>query len=101
MCNNYTNNIYYPGHVVTATGARTSAVLFRKRGNIPKGSVPPQGSKFNNRRLTSLDLKGKVARLGDGWQVSGKSTDSVTACHPNDLTADQPYQPTRAPVYHQ
>ena len=28
-------------------GARTSAVLFRIKGNIFKGSVPPQGSKFH------------------------------------------------------
>ena len=27
----------------------------------------------NKRHLTSLDLKAKVVRLGDGWQVSGRS----------------------------
>ena len=41
-------------------GAITSAVLLRKRGNIPIGSVPPYGSKSNKRRLTSLDLNAKV-----------------------------------------
>ena len=40
--------------------ARTSAVLLRKRGNMPDGSEPPQGSKSNKRRLTSLDMKAKV-----------------------------------------
>ena len=46
-------------------GARTSAVLFRNGGSIPNGSVPPQGSKSNKRRLASPDLKAKVIRLGD------------------------------------
>ena len=27
--------------------------------------------------LTSFDLKAEVIRLGDGWQVSGRSTDSL------------------------
>ena len=58
-------------------GARTLAVLLTKRGNIPKRSVPPHGSKSNKRHLTSLDLKAKVTRLGDGWQVSSRSTDSL------------------------
>ena len=51
-------------------GAITSAVLLRKRGNIPFRSVPPQGSKSNKRRLTSLDPNAKVVRLGVGWHVS-------------------------------
>ena len=57
-------------------GAITS-VLLRKGGNIPYGSVPPWGSKSNKRHLTSLDLKAKVVRLGDGWQVSSRSTASL------------------------
>ena len=54
-------------------GAITSAVLL-KRGNIPNGSVPPYRSKSNKRCPTSLDLKAKMVRLGDGWQVSGRLT---------------------------
>ena len=49
------------------------------------------------RRLTSLDLNAKVVRLGDGWQVSCRSTasldcllskwsDSVQISHANRLT---------------
>ena len=30
--------------------------------------------------------------------VSCRSTDSLTSCHQNDLTSDQPHQPTRTPV---
>ena len=61
----------------TGEGGRTSAVRLRKGINIPYGSVPPQGSKSNKRRLASLDLKPKVIRLGDGGQVGGRLTDSL------------------------
>ena len=62
----------HPEHC-TKTGATTSAVFLRKRGNIPNDSVPPLGSNSNNIRLTSLDLKAKVVRLGDGCQVRCRS----------------------------
>ena len=78
-----------------------SAVLLRKGRIIPNGSVPPLGSKSNKRRLTSLDLKAKVVKPGDGWQVSGRSTDYQDCFFLNDPTADQPHQPTRISVHHQ
>ena len=31
----------------------------------------------NKRHLTSLDLKAKVVRLADGWQVNGRSTSAI------------------------
>ena len=64
-------------------GARTSAVLFKKRGNIPNGSVPPYASISSRSRFTSRDLKAKVVRLGDGWRVNGKSTGSLD-CFPSN-----------------
>ena len=35
------------------------------------------GPNFYKRLLTSLDLKEKVVNVGEGWQVSGRSTDSL------------------------
>ena len=46
------------------------------------GQKPPWGSKSNKKRLTSLDLKAKEVSLGDGWQVSGRSTDPLE-CSPS------------------
>ena len=57
-------------------GAITPAGLWRKRGNIPNGSVPPEGSKSNKRWVVSFALEAKVIRLRNRWQVSGRSTDS-------------------------
>ena len=58
------------------------------------------GSKSNKRLPTSLDLKAMVVRLGDCWQVSGRSTDSLDCLRQNDPTAYQPYQPIRTPAHH-
>ena len=52
------------------TGVHNISSSLTKRENTPNGSVPPYGSKYNKRRSTSLDLKTKVVRLGDVWQVS-------------------------------
>ena len=41
------------------------------------GRFPHKGLSLNKRRLISLDLKAKVVGFGDGWQVSGGSTDSM------------------------
>ena len=59
-------------------GAGTSAVLFNKRVNIPNGSVPPKESRSSSSHLTSRDLKAKVVRLGDGWQLDDRSIGSST-----------------------
>ena len=32
--------------------------------------MPPQESKFSKIRIASFDLKAKVARLGDEWQIN-------------------------------
>ena len=61
----------------TKAAAITSAVLLRNRENIRNGLVPLWGYKSKKRCVTSLDLKAKVIRLEDGWQVSGRSTDSL------------------------
>ena len=37
----------------------------------------PIRSNSNKRCLTSLDLKARAGGLGDGWQVSGRSTGSL------------------------
>ena len=55
---------------------RTSAVLVRKLGNIPKWSVPQQSYKSNKRRLTSLHLKAKVVRF-DYLVVSERQINSL------------------------
>ena len=44
--------------------------------------------------LTSLALKAKVVRLGDGWQVSADQQPPWTVCCQNDPTTEQPYQQT-------
>ena len=52
----------------------------------PTSSWPPQAADphteqlSNKRCLTSLDLKAKVMRHSDRWQVSSKSTDSLDDC---------------------
>ena len=57
-------------------GTITSAVLkkFRKHTQWVSAIIRV---KSNKRRLASLDLKAKVVKLGDGWQVSGRSTDTL------------------------
>ena len=41
------------------------------------GQCHHKGDKSNKRRLTSLDLKGKVVGLGDGWQVIERQINSL------------------------
>ena len=50
----------------TEIGARTSAVLLRKRVNNLNTSLSQYGSMSKKRRQTSLDLKAKVIRVGNG-----------------------------------
>ena len=64
-----------PYHRIQGLQDRSTGTL--RRENMPNGSVPPKGSKSNKRRLTSLDMRAKLVRLGDEWQVSGRSTDSL------------------------
>ena len=85
-------------------GARTTAVFFKKRGNIPNGSVPPQESRSSSSRFTSRDLKAKVGRLGDGWQVDGRSIGSLD-CFPSKwaysisaFATDSQTRPLPAPI---
>ena len=82
----------------TKTWAITSAVHLRKGGNIPKGSVPPYGSKSNKRRLTSLDLKAKETETDGKWEADQQPL--WTACCQNDPASNQPYQPSHTPVHH-
>ena len=82
----------------TTMGAIASAVLLRKRGDIPNGSVPPNGSMSNNRCLTSLDLRAKVVRLWDGWHVHSRWKDSLYWLLFKWSDSDLPYQQTHIPV---
>ena len=64
-----------------------------------------QGSKSSRRRSTSLDLKEKVIKLGGGWQVKCRSTDSLDcllskwsdsrSALPTDSHTSPPPGPTR------
>ena len=73
------------------------------RENIPNGSVSPYRSKSNKvkRRRTSHDLKAEGARLGDGWQVGGRSTGSLdyVLSKWSDSRSDLPTD-WHVPVYH-
>ena len=53
-----------------------SSSLKKKRKHIQWVSATIR-VKSNKRRLSSLDLNAKVVRLGDGWQVSSRSTASL------------------------
>ena len=52
-------------------------LLQRFADSIIEWVCAPIRVKSKKRRLTSLDLKAKVVSYGDGWQVSGRSTDSL------------------------
>ena len=77
---------------------RASAVYFKKRRNIPNGSVPPQESRSNRSGFTSRDQKAKVVRLEDGSQVNGRSTGSQD-CFPSRQvdSISLPSRPTHRP----
>ena len=73
-----------PKHYIKM-GAITSTVLLRKRGYIPNGSVPPQGSKSNKRRLTVK----RAQLLKINFQMSSiwaKGCMLVIVCVLSDLT---------------
>ena len=83
--------------------ARTTAVLFKKRGNITNGSVPPLESRSSRSCFTPHDLKAKIVRLGNRWQVDGRSTgspycfpskwaDSISAFPTDSQTTPRPAQ---------
>ena len=59
-----------------------------------------KGPSLTGDAITLFELKAKVTRLGDGRQVSGRSTDSLDCCCQNDLAADRPYRPASSPVHH-
>ena len=50
--------------------------FLQKKSNIPNCQCHRR-SKSNKRSRTSHDPNTKVVTLGDGWQVSGRSTDSL------------------------
>ena len=62
-----------PKHYTMMGGHNISSSLKKKRKHTQWVSA----SKSNKRHLTSLDLKAKVVRLGDGWHVSGRSIASL------------------------
>ena len=82
-----------PKYHAETKGQNLSCPL-QKWGNIPNMSMPPYESRSNRSRLTSSDLKAKLVRLGDRWQVDGRSQDPWTACYQSWLTANPPFQPT-------
>ena len=83
----------------TKTGGHNISSSLKKKGNIPNGSVPPKMSKSNKRRLTSLYLNAKVVRLGDEWQVRGRSTASLD-CLLSKWSDSRPALPTDSPPVH-
>ena len=88
--------------------------VFSKQGNYPDEEVTETSSTetdgqnirssfekkrnhtwwINKRSLTSLDLKAKVIRQADGWQVDDRSRVSLDCLLSKWSTDDQPYQPT-------
>ena len=82
-------------------GARISAVLLRKRGNVPNGSVPPWGSKSNKRRLTSLDLESgskPQRRLVNECLINGLPGLLAVKIIREQISLTNPL--TRTPVHH-
>ena len=77
-------------------GARTQAVK-KKRKHTQGLGCPHKGPSLTR---ATFDLNAKVLSLGDGWQVSSGSTDSLDCLRQNYLTAVRPYQPTHTPVHH-
>ena len=66
-----------------ATRGQTISSPLQKKNIYINGSVPPLESGANRSRLTSCDLQAKVVRLGDRWQVDGRSIGSLD-CFPSE-----------------
>ena len=58
-------------------GAIISAFSLEKEETYPMGQCHHKDQSLTRDALTSVDLKAKVIRLGDRWQFSGRSTDSL------------------------
>ena len=71
----------------------------KKEETFPMGQCHIE-SRSSRSRFTSRDLKAKVVRLGDGWQVDGRSTESL-GCFPSkwadSISAFPTYSQTRPP----
>ena len=66
-----------PPKYCTMTRGQTISSSLKKKRKHTQWVRAPIRSKSNKRRLTSLDLKANEVRLGDGWQVSDRSTESL------------------------
>ena len=85
------------------TGSQNINSLLRKKETYPMGHSLHKGQSQIKRRLAAIYLNQKVVSLGDGWQVSGRLTDSlqmpsklfdIRSALPTDSHSSPPSSPT-------